>query len=569
MNFNPTKTPFSRSGNWLALIPNQEGSALIIHNARRRFGEDVMFELSFLKEGSPVVFKAEATPWELRITSELGTARFAMFGDSGLIIETEGLEWSLKMPKHFGYGISEGEKRIKIISSTAHNYTGIDVPQGRAVLAGPAEILYEGHLRDRASDLLVGLENGKTRALIEISHIEPSPRRPFAAHTFDSASLSARAEWEAFVSTFGPVPSGKEYIAALARYTLWATTVPGEYPLPSRTILMSKSFMCALWSWDHCFNALSLVKADPDFALEQFLIPFANQAPGGGLPDCIAPNQEIIWAVTKPPIHGWCFGLMLDRHPYGEAVLARVYQHLSRWTEFWFEYRDADQDGIPDVPMGCDSWDNSTLLDFAFYVESPELPAYLVLQQKLLARLALKLGQPTEAADWDRRAAELLNRLIAHSWNGSHFVAKRSGSHESVPGEPTSLLALMPLVLGNLLPPDIFELLVTRLEKDFITERGLASESVSSPLYETDAYWRGSTWAPIVLLLADGLHRGGRPDLARRLAATYSETVEKHAAAHYEGFNSLTGAGQRAPGYSWSASVHLELLEYLRTSTFS
>ena len=139
---------------------------------------------------------------------------------------------------------------------------------------------------------------------------------------------------------------------------MWSAFVHAEEPFSADACLMSKRFMCKVWSWDHCFNAIALVATRPHQALEQFLLPFHLQAASGALPDCFSPNAEVIWAVSKPPIHGWAFSHLLDHHIYGRDDLVRVYRHLERWSSYYRTYRDLNGDGLPEVPMGCDSQDN-------------------------------------------------------------------------------------------------------------------------------------------------------------------------------------------------------------------
>ena len=93
-------------------------------------------------------------------------------------------------------------------------------------------------------------------------------------------------------------------------------------------MLMSKKGMNSVWSWDHCFNALAMANISQKIAIEQFLIPFELQSESGVLPDMWNPNSEIVWGVTKPPIHGWCFDKMMDRHEYSNDVYEKVYNHL-------------------------------------------------------------------------------------------------------------------------------------------------------------------------------------------------------------------------------------------------
>ena len=173
------------------------------------------------------------------------------------------------------------------------------------------------------------------------------------------------------------------------------------------------------------------------------------------------------------------------------------------------------------------------------------------------------LGNNNEAKEWENKAKTLIKKLYKHSWNGERFIAKLSSTHDYVENQ-TSLLEVMPLVLGDLLDKDKFEKLVNILEKDYLTENGPATEMLKSELYESDGYWRGPIWAPSTYLLVDGLKRGGREDLAKRIASGFCNMVQNKAKGNFENFDAITGQGLRAPGYTWTASVFMLLLwEYL------
>ena len=243
-------------------------------------------------------------------------------------------------------------------------------------------------------------------------------------------TAAVRAEWERFLARMPPPPEGRYDFAVATWYTLWSCFVRARDVYRYDAMLMSKKFMSSVWTWDHCFNALAMMKVSRETALQQFLLPFELQAESGTLFDMTNPNQEVIWAVTKPPIHGWCFGRMLDVFDFEPDVLEKVLGHLTAWTNWWMDYRDSDGDGIPEYPQGCDSgWDNSTLFDDGFFLESPDLSAFLVLQMHTCARIAERLGRTEDADKWRRAARELLERLYDHSWVGGRFVARRSGSH--------------------------------------------------------------------------------------------------------------------------------------------
>jgi glycogen debranching enzyme len=251
---------------------------------------------------------------------------------------------------------------------------------------------------------------------------------------------------------------------------------------------------------------------------------------------------------------------MMDAHQWDAATLRRVYAGLALWTNWWFAYRDLDGNGLPDYPIALDSgWDNSSLLEHGFHLESPDLAAFLVLQLQALARLARELGEGDAAVEWSTRADALLERLLTVLWTGDYFTVRRSHG-ERIADRPTSMLAVMPLVLGEHLPPAIFARLVDDLESRFLTAHGPATEALDSPLYVADGYWTGPIWAPSTCLLVDGLRRGGRGELADDIARRFCDTIQHIAGGNYENFDARTGQGLRAPGYSWTAAVNLVFL---------
>ena len=56
--------------------------------------------------------------------------------------------------------------------------------------------------------------------------------------------------------------------------------------------------------------------------------------------DMFNPGMEIVWGVTKPPVHGWCFSKIMDRYDLDEETLRTAYGFLEKWTAWWMNYRD-------------------------------------------------------------------------------------------------------------------------------------------------------------------------------------------------------------------------------------
>lgn len=503
--------PFSRYGAYVSVNRDREKGLFVIHNVERRFGEDEAFTLQFTRGGDSVDYAYEMRPDRITVTGDGGSATIFVRDDHTLAFEAHGLDLEFRAITGHGYGTEYGPDDFCVISVNQRTTSRFHVSRGAGVLSGPIRRFQSNENLDWKRDLTVRADGGAAAVTLTIMNVERRLRHePFDVKRETAA---VRAEWERFLARMPPAPEGRHDFAVATWYTLWSCFVRARDHYRYDAMLMSKKFMSSVWTWDHCFNALAMMKVSRQTALEQFLLPFELQAESGTLFDMTNPNQEVIWAVTKPPIHGWCFGRMMDAFDFEPAVLEKVLGHLAAWTSWWMDYRDSDGDGIPEYPQGCDSgWDNSTLFDDGFFLESPDLSAFLVLQMHTCARIAELLGKTEEADRWRRSAQELLERLYDHSWVGGRFVARRSGSHSYDP-EPTSLLALMP-----------------------------------------------STY-----LIVDGLRRGGRDELARRIAASFCRMAEHKAMGQYENFDALTGVGLRAPGYTWTASVFMLLTwEYLQ-----
>ena len=561
--------PFSRYGAYVSII-RQAGmdgqppaKALTIHSARRRFTETPFMSLSFGPDGGDD-FTCTAAPEAIRVENERGHALIYIRDDDTIVIDSHGLDLTFRMLP-IGYGAPTGERTFRMISQALSLYASFSVPCGQGVQDGPCRRWEYNTHRNQRTDLTVRCEEGRALVALCISHAEPGdiplPIRP------EEEIAAVRAEWEAFLARLPESDATDEETDNFIRitwYNLWSSVARAEGVYPNDTMLMSKKGMSATWSWDHCFNALAIARrtdreAAKKQALDQFSAPFHLQTEKGILPDMWNPDLETRWGTTKPPIHGWCFSLLMDRFNFTREELEMVYTWLEKWTGWWMNHSDTDHDGIPDYPQGCDSgWDNSTLFDDGFFLESPDLPAFLILQMRTLARIAGALGCDEKKTHWLSEAEALMERFLAHSWNGERFVAKFSHTHEYNP-QPTSLLSCMPIVLGEMLPKDIRDKLAAILERDFLTENGLATEMPTSEKYIADGYWRGPIWAPSTYLMVDGLRRGGYDQLARTVAERYCTMSCKKAKGNYENFDALTGLGWRAPGYTWSASVYLLL----------
>jgi len=380
--------------------------------------------------------------------------------------------------------------------------------------------------------------------------------------TFDACQEQVEQEFARWRDLMPSVPARYAEAGELAAYINWASVVAPAGHITRTVMLMSKNWMSRIWSWDHCFNALALVEKAPAFAWDQLMVFIDNQHPQGVFPDSLGHYTQV-WSFCKPPIHGWALRLMLERSDWiDNARLQEAYAPLCRWTEWWLNFRDDNRNGIPQYNHGNDSgWDNATVFDQGLPVEAPDLSAFLAIQMDTLALVAQRIGRHTEARRWQARADELLQRLIAHSWNGEQFVSRRS-----VTGDVTgtdSLINFLPILLGQRLPADIQAKLVAGLRR-FITAHGLATENPTSSEYDPDGYWRGPIWAPPTMMIVYGLNAIGERELAVVISRKFCEMIRRSGMA--ENFDAITGAGLRDGAYTWTSSVFAILAhEFLLT----
>ncbi|GAA1721548.1 amylo-alpha-1,6-glucosidase [Nonomuraea bangladeshensis] len=370
-------------------------------------------------------------------------------------------------------------------------------------------------------------------------------RAPYTAKDpFDQVVKAARAEFEAFAQAVAPWRGERTPAAELAAYVLWSATVRPAGFVTRPAVLMSKHWMDKVWSWDHCFNAIAVAGGLPGLAWDQYRLPFDHQDASGALPDSVT-HSEILYNFVKPPIHGWALRHLPDAAP-------DVYPLLERWTTFWLTARRVPGHELPHYQHGNDSgWDNATTFDPERVVQSADLAAFLILQLRELARLA---PGPDAAARWSAQADRMREALLAELWDGERFVARGVPSGRT--WSSSSLLDLMPIVLGEELPRPVRAALAAAIERH-LTAYGLATELPDSPHYLDDGYWRGPIWAPSTVLIEDGLRRAGYPDLADEISARFRALCERSGFA--ENFDARTGQGLRDRAYTWTAAAYLHL----------
>jgi glycogen debranching enzyme len=551
-SFDIREIPFSVRGSWLNLSPvvalhtHADGVHLVSH----RNGMHAVLRCEPLTTGD-VDWVADA-------------ATFAWRGADGAVAATfDGLRTLRLRGEGLGLRLADAAGGLTPFTGT---YLFTDPVDGSAVftsyetgrryrvamLAGG--LVVEGDealgVADRA--VVLGADGESWEATLE--EIDSAAVPFVATRTFDEAVAANALTFTTYVDAIAPWRSERTPAAALAAYVLWSATVAPEGLATRESVLMSMHWMDKLWSWDHCFNALALAAGEPDAALDQFLAPFDHQDATGAIPDSVT-HSEVLYNFVKPPIHGWALQRLRARasRALTTAELTEIHDRLSRWSAFWLDRRRVPGHVLPYYQHGNDSgWDNSTTFDRDRVVEAPDLAAFLAIQLEVLADLSDELGLPSQ--QWRTQSDEVRAALLDELWTGKELVAV--GARSGVASTATSLLNLLPLVLGARLPAEVRDALGARVEQH-LTAWGPATEPVDSAHYEDDGYWRGPIWAPSTALIENGLRASGFIELADTVSARFRALCERSGFA--ENFDARTGVGLRDRAYTWTAAVYLLL----------
>lgn len=547
---NPTfdirEIPFSRRGSWLNVSPvtglhhREELLHLVSH-------QNGMHPVMQFRPSAPTA--VQVTTSDLRWSAQTGHVAAVFETADTIRLRGRGLDMTLADP-------------TQNLTSFSGAYLFTDPVDGAAIFTSYETgrryriTALHGTMRLRGDEQLGGgprgvvLEGSEWEAAIEEYETARAPYR--AQRDFDDVVQSVSTEFGAYLEAIAPWRSSRTPAAALAAYVMWSATVSARGFVTREAVLMSKHWMDKVWSWDHCFNAIALVEGMPEAALENFLMPFDHQEAGGAMPDSVT-HSEVLYNYVKPPIHGWALKALRSRHQFEQRQLLEIHGRLEAWSRFWLSRR-APGHALPHYHHGNDSgWDNSTTFDRDRVIESPDLAAFLAIQLDTLADLTDELDLPGGQA-WREHANQLLDALLDELWRGDRFVARAAVSGRE--SSSTSLLNLLPLLATDHLPPEVTRALVARVP-DHLTEWGLATEPVTSSLYEPDGYWRGPIWAPSTLLLHDGLRLAGEHQLADTISLRFRRLCENSGFA--ENFDAVTGQGLRDRAYTWTASVYLIL----------
>lgn len=337
---------------------------------------------------------------------------------------------------------------------------------------------------------------------------------------------------------------------------------------PSHTFAHFNGF----WAWDTWQQAVATVRFAPELAKSQVLAMFDYQDETGMVADCIKSNKERNnLRDTKPPLATWAV-MEIYRRTKDKAFVEEMYPKLLKYHQWWYQYRDHDQNGIcefgsTDSTEIAARWesgmDNAVRFDhvkmlknkdkaWSLDQESVDLNYYLAYEYSLLKELASIIDKPFSEPD----RSGLIKDYFYDKEHGYFFDRKIKGDLVRVEGPE----AWTPLWTKLATPTQAAAVkkIVENPEK-FSTYIPFPTLAIDNPLFETDGYWRGSIWLNQVYFGISGLRKYGYV----KEADQYTEEVFTRlkglagSAPIHENYITRTGEPARASHFSWSSAFLL------------
>ena len=405
-----------------------------------------------------------------------------------------------------------------------------------------------------------------------------------AADTHDAALAQTRAVWDAWFAKLPVVRDDLQEMAAFCWWVLGANIVEIPSMPGSRAVVPSKIGYVGAWQWDAYFIARGLRHGDPALAREQLDIVFAFPTPTGQLPDVV--HEEGVLAssddlpegdrenlrragsaiadptapvpLTKPPLAAWAVRAVLEAEDDPQWA-RRVLPVVAASQQWWLRDSDLDHDGLAEYGHPYSSGlDDSPVFDGPIPTTAPDLAAYLVQQDRELADLWDRYAPGAADTAALRRRADQTAESLLRLWDPElrRFVAWGAGE----PILSDTVVGLIPLFTGTL-PEPVASELVAAIEDParYAAPWVIPTVSLSDPDYSPTRMWRGPVWVNTTLLVAEGLERSGRAELAREIRERVAALII-HAGGPHEYFNPETGekAPRATTAFAWSAALFID-----------
>ncbi|TAN08702.1 MAG: glycoside hydrolase [Rhodanobacteraceae bacterium] len=414
-----------------------------------------------------------------------------------------------------------------------------------------------------------------------------------AAVDFATAWTDNRTRWNGYLKVAsrahrpGLPDATARHVAAKAMETLLGNWRAARGDLQHAGVVPAYSnpdFNECVWAWDSWKQAAALSLFAPRLAEDNLLEMFDYQAADGMIPDLVCLHaKDNNWRNTKPPLATWA-ALRVYRTNRDKAFLRALYPKLVRCHNWWFADRDHLHDGLAeygstDGTLKAAKWesgmDDDARFDHAAMLQNGkrawsmnqdavDLNAYLYRDATDLAAAASILGDRTQQAAWQQRAAALKAKIDTRFFDEArgYFFDVRipDGTFVTTYGPA----GWIPLWAGAATPAQAKAVArVLANPRKFDTLMPFPTLAADDPRFApVEGYWRGPVWLDQAYFAVRGLERYGFDAQADGMALrlfTRAQGLTGDGPIR-ENYDPLTGQGLNSRNFSWSAASYLMLL---------
>ena len=348
------------------------------------------------------------------------------------------------------------------------------------------------------------------------NEMESSAVLPFYP-SFDECVRDAELDFDRYAKRFPVLPENLRKKARLAAWVIWTHTLGPAGLLKAPVVYMTRSQWVRAFSWQQSFQAMAAC-GDLREAWKLLLNVFDYADRCGQLPDSIG-DLGGTWRVTKPALQGLAMLWLTENIGTDELTeedFSALYSRLTRTTRWWLTFRDRNGSGLPQYFHADESpGEFCSVFSKGVPLYAADIASFVALSAEACGKLAGRLGKKNEEQEWLAISKKIIDRMIALLWDGDRFQAKLVQTGETV--ESRCILAFLPVMLGNRLPREIMDKLLTHLTnaQEYLTPSGLAVEHLADA--DADAIPMGTT-VYLNTLFAVALMYAGENSLATEIA---------------------------------------------------
>ena len=510
--------------------------------------------LEAVKDGIAVPCYIRTTPYEVILDTNYGQIRFCI-GERNLTMAYSDSGLSLRLtpqPKFFSPGAIN-------MRDPAHRWL-VDFKLCRILLTP-----LKGDTKRTPQWVEVEPdENGVLLAAMEDFLTDPTLRPLDQYPSYEECVQLVKDEFDGFCQAVMPeLPGEFEEKRLQALWQTWNMIVDpdGESDYKRTMVKMIHCIFESAFVWQQPMQAIWLAK-DKKLSWDIVRSCFDYQDKNGRLSDGVAFKCLPGYDGGKPPANGYMLSWLLDRGIYDEMPVEEkkdLLDRLIKWTEFFVNFRDKDQDGICEYQSQLETgWEDAS---YYYYIgcpcAAPDLNTFLALQMESVAKLGSQCGMPEEEQKkWKKKSEELVRKIIENFWDGETWYA--FNPETGARSDCLNISLYIPLLLGKRLPQEIIDKSIANMfgPDGFDTPYGLATESLTGK-YFRHGFTQGSIITPAEFLMCLALEECGRFDLAKKVGVNYCRILRDYGFFHIH--NALTGHEDRSltafgeKGLFWSA----------------